>query len=74
MRDVTDEVLLKWNRGQFYGQNIFRQNNGCSKVVNPYKLNVDTMRLNFFCADSETIKTGIKRLGEAIDMLSNRGG
>lgn len=37
------------------------------------KKNVNTLRLNFSCVDSETIKTGIKRLGEAIDMLSGKG-
>jgi 2-aminoadipate transaminase len=37
------------------------------------KKNVNTMRLNFSCVDPETIKTGIKRLGEAIEILSNNG-
>ena len=37
------------------------------------KKNVSSLRLNFSCVDPETIKTGIKRLGEAIDILSGKG-
>lgn len=33
------------------------------------KKGTNTLRLNFSCVDSETIKTGIKRLGGAIDRL-----
>lgn len=33
------------------------------------KNRVNTLRLNFSCVDSKTIKIGIKRLGEAIDQL-----
>ncbi len=33
------------------------------------KSEVNTLRLNFSCVDSETIQSGIKRLGEAIDQL-----
>lgn len=32
--------------------------------------NVNTLRLNFSCVDAETIKVGLKRLGEAISTLS----
>jgi 2-aminoadipate transaminase len=35
------------------------------------KKKVNTLRLNFSCVDAETIKTGIKRLGEAIEALSD---
>ncbi len=35
--------------------------------------NANTLRLNFSCVDPETIKTGIKRLGAAIEMLSGKG-
>ena len=34
--------------------------------------NVNTLRLNFSCVDPDTIKRGIKRLGESIDMLSRK--
>ncbi len=34
--------------------------------------NANTLRLNFSCVDSETINTGIKRLGEAIEILSGK--
>ena len=37
------------------------------------KKNTNTLRLNFSCVDPETIETGIKRLGEAIDSLSKKG-
>ena len=37
------------------------------------KKNANTMRLNFSCVDPETIRTGIKRLGEAIDLLADKG-
>lgn len=36
------------------------------------KRNVNTLRLNFSCVDAETIKVGIKRLGEAISTLSGK--
>ncbi len=35
--------------------------------------NANTLRLNFSCVDPETIKTGIKRLGESIDKLKEKG-
>ena len=37
------------------------------------KKNMNTLRLNFSCVDPETIKTGIKRLGEAINILKGKG-
>ena len=37
------------------------------------KKNVNTLRLNFSCVDPETIKTGIKRLGESISKLKEKG-
>ena len=37
------------------------------------KKNVNTLRLNFSCVDAETIKAGIKRLGEVIDIVSRKG-
>lgn len=36
------------------------------------KKGVNTLRLNFSCVDSETIKTGIKRLGEAIARMEKK--
>jgi 2-aminoadipate transaminase len=37
------------------------------------KRNVNTLRLNFSCVDAETIRVGIKRLGEAIKELAGKG-
>ncbi|MGD9161996.1 MAG: PLP-dependent aminotransferase family protein [Desulfobacteraceae bacterium] len=36
------------------------------------KKNINTLRLNFSCVDPETIKIGIKRLGESIERLSGK--
>jgi 2-aminoadipate transaminase len=34
----------------------------------------DTLRLNFSCVDEETIETGIRRLGQAVEELLGKGG